>query len=182
MENCVITAGIGIDCSNLRRAGGLNKRLWLGNNSDLRVPISATANVITTLEFLTYASLYKFEGAKYAHSAQWTLQKNTDSGVAQFLHSVTMRIYNTSYQDDQILQDLAVAEVFAVVQTNNNEFLIYGGPNGLSASEGTGPTGKVAGDDTSTTITLTGNEISLPKRFDAGNVNATLALLEAYTA
>ena len=48
--------------------------------------------------------------------------------------------------------------------TNDNKFRIYGAQNGMSATEGTvSPTGRAQGEDTATTLTLTGEE-DLPYR------------------
>lgn len=142
--------------------------------------VDSTA-VISTIELNTYATLYKFEGAKFSHSATSNLVK-TESGNVSFTHELTMKVYNTNISDDQVLQNLSVAEVFAVIQTNNDDFFIYGAGNGLSASAVTAQTGKNAGDDSTTTVVLTGTERTLPKRFSAGNKTLTLQRLAAQTA
>lgn len=180
---CTISSGIGIDCSDLRRTGGVAKTIWLGNIEDLRAPFDVDATtVISTIELNTYRTLYKFEGAKFAHSATSNLVK-TDSGNVSFTHEVSMKLYNTNVSDDQILQNLSVAEVFAIVQTNNDDFFIYGAGNGLSASAVTSQTGKNAGDDSTTTVVLTGTERTMPKRFSVGGSKTlTLQRLAAQSA
>ena len=75
-----------------------------------------------------------------------------------------------------------MAEVGAVVQTNNNEFIILGAQNGLSSTESQLKSGKKSGDSSSSTITLTGNEQSVYKRFLKTDVNTTLSILNAMTA
>lgn len=182
MPNCNITAGIGIICTDLRRTGGVAKNVWLGNISDLRAPFDVdSTSIISTIELNTYATLYRFEGAKFAHMATSNLVR-TDSGNVSFTHELTMKVYNTNITDDQILQDLAVAEVFAIVQTNNDDFFIYGPGNGLSASAIAAQTGKNAGDDSTTTVTLTGSERVMPKRFGLATKQLTLQRLAAQTA
>ncbi len=134
MANCTITAGIDIICNDLRRTGGVAKNVWLFNIPNLRASIDVDSTTyITTIELNTYATLYRFEGAKFSHSATANLVK-TDSGNVSFTHELIMKVFNTNPTDDQVLQDLTVAEVGAIVQTNNDEFFIYGAGNGLSAS------------------------------------------------
>ncbi len=182
IDNCGITAGIDISCSDLRRTGGVAKNVWLFNISDLRAAIDVDASsYITTIELNTYATLYRFEGAKFSHSATSNLAK-TDSGNVSFTHELMMKVYNTNPTEDGVLQDLSVSEVGAIVQTNNDEFLIYGAGNGLSASAIAAQTGKNAGDDSTTTVTLTGSERTLPKRFLVTNKTLTLAWLNAHVA
>ena len=162
--SCTITSGIGIACADLKRVGGVNKRLWLFNMDDLRTPIDVTQTTITNLNFNSYALLYKFEGQKFAHSASAKLVR-TDSGNISFEHTVNLKVNNTTATEDQVIENLAVAEVGAIVQTNNNEFFIFGGGNGLIAMEMEDSTGQKLGDEEVTVIKLTGSETTLAKRF-----------------
>lgn len=181
---CDISSGIGITCADLKRVGGLNKRLWLFNMSDLRTPIDVSQSTITNLNFNAYASLYKFEGQKYAHSALAKLVR-TEAGNVSFEHTVNLKVNNTTATEDQVIENLAVAEVGAIVQTNNNEFFIFGGGNGLIAMEMEDSTGQKLGDEEVTVIKLTGSETTLAKRFarPAGTqgsiLNETLYYLNA---
>jgi hypothetical protein len=160
---CTITSGIGLSCSDLKRVAGVNKRVWLFNIDDLRTPIDTTQTFLTTLNFNTYALIYKFEGVKYSHSAESKLLKS-DNGNASWQHTVNLNINNTSFTEDQILEALAIAEVGAIVQTNNQEFLVYGGGNGLTCIDQTDPTGVKANDNEMTTVVLQGTETSTYKR------------------
>lgn len=185
--SCSISSGIGIACADLKRVGGVNKRVWVFNLDDLRTGIDVTQSYISTLNLITYATLYKFEGAKYSHSAESKLVR-TDAGNVSWEHTVNLKINNTTYQEDAVLEALAVAEVGVIVQTNNNEFLIYGAQNGLTCTEQTDPTGVKLGDDESTTVKLSGSEPTTPKRLiiaagTSGNiVQQTLFYLNSITS
>lgn len=161
--SCTISSGIGISCADLRRVAGLNKRVWAFNLDDLRTPIDPTLSFITNLNFNTYALLYKFDGKKYTHSAESKLVRS-DEGSVSWEQTLTLRINNTTYQEDAVLQDLAVAETGWIVQTNSKEFFIYGAANGLDMMEMTDPTGQKIGDSETTTVVMKGTELSLPKR------------------
>lgn len=180
---CTISAGIGIVCADLRRTGGVNKKVWVGNITDLRAPFNIdTTDYIQNIELNTYRTLYAFEGAKFSHSGASNLAK-TDSGNVSFSHEFLLKVFNTNPTDDFILESLATSDVFVICQTMNDDFLIYGGANGLSASALTAQTGKNQGDDSTTTVTLSGSERTLPKRFlVGGDKQLTLNRLNAMTA
>ncbi len=183
---CNISSGIGLSCADLRRVAGLNKRVWLFNIDDLRTPIDVTQTFITNLNLNTYALLYKFEGKKYAHSAECK-ENRTDEGNVSFEHTVTLKINNTTFTEDQVLETLVVSEVGAIVQTNSREFLIYGAGNGLDCMEMTDPTGQKIGDSEVTSIVLKGSETTFPKRLilpasaNGDSFQSTLFYLNALT-
>lgn len=184
--SCEIGSGIGISCADLKRVAGLNKRLWLFNMDNLRTPIDVTQTTITNINLNAYALLFKFEGQKYAHSASAKLVR-TDSGNISFEHTVNMKVNNTTATEDQVIEALATAEVGAIVQTNNNEFFIFGAGNGLTMMEMEDSTGQKQGDEEVTVIKLVGSETTLAKRFarPAGTqgsiLNETLFYLNALT-
>jgi len=179
---CGITAGITVTCADLRRVGGVKQTLWLGNLSDLATPFDPVAigsNYVQSLPFTVYKSLYKIQGPKFAHSADCKMLLS-DAGSVSFQHTVTIRVFNDTPNEDNVLQDLTVAEMFAIVQTNNQEFLMYGIGNGMRGTEADLPTGKKMGDDPITTLTLTGVEKTVYKRFLVNNdMNQTLNYLNA---
>lgn len=179
--NCGISAGLGVDCSDLRKPGGLAKRLWLFNLDDLRVRINTgQTGYITDLEFNNYRGLYEIESAKFSHEATWTLQKG-EGGNVLFQHQVIVRAFNNDPTDDAVIENLATADVGAIVETNNGELLILGGGTGMSAADPTtGSTGRQVADNTATQITLIGVDKYLPKRFLRGNsFDTSIAFLNA---
>lgn len=179
MANCGITNGMGVSCDNLRKPAGLSKRVWVANLDAFRLPIPVQLNTyITDFEMNVYKGLYKFESTKFAHQGTWTIQKG-DGGNVSFQHQVVMRLFNSEPVSDEVLEDLTTADVVVIVETNNQELLIYGGGNGLNATEGTGTTGRQLTDDTATVITLTGVEKYIPKRFLRVDYATSIAYLNA---
>lgn len=178
---CGIGSGIDYDCNSKRRISGV-KKVWLFNVGDLSTPIDPDGTgYVTGLNFDGYDGLYLFDAGKFSHSATSTINVQADSGAVSFLQSVTLRLFVDSPVELSTLSDLLVAEVGAIVLTNNNEFRIYGAANGLSATEGAvSPTGRAQGEDTATSVTLTGEE-ALPYRLLLQTDFATtLNLVEAY--
>lgn len=179
--SCGITSGITIACSDLKRVGGLNKRLWLFNIDDLAQPLVAlNSGFVTNIPLTTYRTLYKIEGPKFAHSFSIKEQRSDDGNV-QWEHSLNIKVYNTDPTEDATLENLTIGEFGAVVQTNNLEFLILGGQNGLTSTESEVKSGQKSGDSSISNIVLTGNEASIYKRLLRTDVNSTLAYLNAMT-
>jgi len=58
--NCGIEGGFDIDCSDLKKPGGLYRKVWVFNLGDLRSPIPVQlSSYITNLDFSTYQSQKK---------------------------------------------------------------------------------------------------------------------------
>lgn len=180
--NCLITAGIDVNCDDLRKPGGLYREAWVYNLSSLSAPLAVDAeSYITNLPLSTYVGLYKFAGTKYSHEATWT-EQTSDGGNKSYAQSVTLRLFNSNPTHDAAIEDLGVAEVGVIVRTNAGEFLIYGAENGLTSDGSTGGNGRQATDATTSSIVLTGVERFLPKRLlIGGSATNTLAYLNAAT-
>jgi hypothetical protein len=164
MPFCGISSGIDYVCTSKRRISGV-KKVWLFNVDTLSSAIDPNGTgYVNGLEFDGYDALYLFDAGKFSHSANSTINVQTDSGAVSFLQQVILRVFADSPEEISTLADLLVSTVGAIVLTNNNEFRIYGAQNGMSATEGNvSPTGRAQGEDTATSITLTGEE-SLPYR------------------
>ncbi len=182
--NCGIEDGFDIDCADLKKPGGLYRKVWVFNLGDLRQPIPVSlANYITDLEFNTYRSLYGFESVKFSHDAVWQ-QQNGDGGNVSYLQTVNLRLANNTPTTDKVIEDASVAELGVITRSNAGEFLIWGAENGLASDPATtGGTGRQATDSTFTQLTLVGTERYLPKRLlIGGSAATTLAYLTAMEA
>jgi len=178
MANCNISAGVGVDCSDLRRVGGLNKRIWFFNLSG----VTYTTNVngyITALSFPTYEGLYTFEGKKNSHSSGYQLI-NQEGANKFFQHDSVVKLFATTPDDQAVIEDLAVASVGIIVETSNREFVLYGKDNGMDLITLVQNTGAVGASDVSATLTFQGSESEMPKFVLSTDYETTLALLESY--
>lgn len=178
MANCNISAGIGVDCSDLRRVGGLNKRIWFFNLSG----VTYTTNVngyITALSFPTYEGLYTFEGKKNSHSSGYQLI-NQEGANKFFQHDSVVKLFATTPDDQSVIEDLAVASVGIIVETSNREFVLYGKDNGMDLITLVQNTGAVGASDVSATLTFQGSESEMPKFVLSTDYETTLTLLESY--
>lgn len=177
---CKAETGIENTCDDLLRVGGAGQTFWVGYISELEEKFDLSqATSISTMNFLAYGGLRRFDGQKYAHSFGSQLQVAA-GGNKSFLHTFVAKLFSNSTEDDKVLQDLAVGtDIFVVAQNNNQEIFILGPGNGLSATEGAQNTGTTADSDTTETLTLTGAEKVKPLRFlSGGSYSNSIAALE----
>lgn len=182
--DCGIESGIGIDCQDLRKPGGVYRAAWVFNLSDLLTPIDVTiADYVTNLNFSTYQSLYLFESSKFSHQGTWN-QQTGEGGNISYLLTAILRVANNNPAADKVIEDASVSELCVIFKTNTGEYLIYGAENGLSSDDATtGGTGRQSTDSTFTQLNLVGTERYLPKRLlIGGTAAATQAYLDAATA
>ena len=183
--DCLIQNGMLVTCDDLRRVGGVNKRFWVYNIDGMDRAVGeqgytiSGSGFVTAMAFNTYGGIYEFEGQRKSHSGGWK-EANAAGGNRFFIHDVIMKLLNTTPWDDQVIEDLLVADVGVILETNNLEFLIYGGFNGMSMEEGVQNTGQELESDEASILTFAGQEQKLPKRFFTTDYATTLALIVGY--
>lgn len=181
MASCKATAGISNSCTDLLRVGGLDKTFWLFYKSqlDTQISLAQTAD-INQLDFGSYGGLLRFDGQKFQHQYESPLVV-ANSGNRSYAPKVTIKILSTTTSRDVIIQSINLGQdIVAIVQNNNQEFLILGAGNGLYVTENTQGSGQTGDADTSDTIVLTGAEKTKPLRFALGaGYQATLDYLKS---
>lgn len=177
--SCGVTSGITINCDALKKVGGVNKRIWVFNLSDLQDDKYTINNdgYVTALNFDTYGGLYKIVSDKFSHSGGYSAQVQS-GGNTYFQHQVTIKAFPDTPIEDQMIEDLSVADVGAIIETNNEEFLLYGAYIGLRLSAGEQNSGTEFGSDITDQITLQGGEKSKPLRIFNTDYATTKAYLE----
>lgn len=176
---CGISSGLSINCQNLKKVGGVKKAAYLFNLADLTSYTIDGDGYITALNFAAYAGLYKFQARKQSHSGGYTAVIQDPGGNKFFQHDVTIKAFAENPTDNEVLEDLLVSEVGVILETNNNQFILYGAYNGLEETAGTQNTGTAPGSDISDNVTLTGAEQDLPKYVFDTDATTTRAYLES---
>jgi len=185
MADCLITSGIVAECEDLRRVGGVNKRFWVFNINQLDKTVGTNGftfdvnGYITAIAFTVYGGLYKFESQQQSHSGGYTAVVQV-GGNRFFNHDALAKIFNTTPDDDAVIEELLVADVGIIMETNNQEFILFGGFNGMRIAEVVQNSGQESGSDTTTQLTFQGQEKELPKRILTTDYATTLALLQGY--
>lgn len=184
MSSCLITSGIIASCDDLRRVGGVNKRLWIFNMNQLDKASGTegytyTSDYVSAINWTTYGGLYRFETQQKSHSGGFEAQVQA-GGNKFFKHNVIAKFINTTPTDDQVLEDLLVSDVGIILETNNSEFMLFGGKNGMDITAMVQNSGTESASDTATMATFEGEEKDAPKRILATDYATTIALLESY--
>mgnify|MGYP007047359005 CR=1 FL=1 len=179
MANCKITAGIDLTCDDLRRLGGLNNRFWIYAPSDVTGTTESIAGYVEALTFASGAASFTFDSPENSCSAGWEAV-SAEGGNKFFNHTVAIKLLSTTPDDDATIEEMLVAKMAVIVETQNQEFLIYGINNGLKTTEGAQNSGAENASDTTDSLTLTGGDKLKPKRFFSTDYATTLALLVGY--
>lgn len=179
---CKVSSGIDNTCASRLKGSGLGKTFWVFYKSDLDTQISTEQTAdIGTLDFGSYGGVYRMDGAKFSHD--FTFEEVVGAGGnVSYNHNFNWKLNPDSTADDVTIQDLNLGDdVIILAEDLNKKFFILGAANGLQSSATTGGSGgKETGGDTAVSGTLTGNEPTLPLRFElGGGYDATLAYIEA---
>ncbi len=161
MANCKVVYGVTNVCSDLLQASGVDKDFYVGYVSDLSAKFSlAQTGAISSISFLSYMGLVKFEGQKFSHSFSHELTVGA-GGTISYKHMASVKLMPLSTQDDVEIQRLTQAQdAFFVMQDNNESFYIIGPSKGMRA---------VAGP-----ISFEGNEKVVPLRFSLGTTTQAI--------
>jgi len=181
MGICRVQYGITLACGDLNFPGGVFPDFYVGYTRDLSAAISTVqSGVITSLSFVAYRGLVKFEGQKFVHKGDSEVVKGA-GGNLYFMHRFAAKLTNLSTQDDVEVQRLLQAQdAFVIIRNNNDDFFIYGAKNGMSSVAGpVVSTGMAAADEVTATVTLEGAEPTLPLRFFVTDAATTVSYLDA---
>lgn len=180
MANCVdLLQGIDPSCAALNKVGGINKRVWAGQLSMLDNPkyTEDADGYIATIEMATISSvvqqLVTFTGKKFKNST--ANEVVVGENVNTINQQVTLALYYTTPTEREAIETLINADdVFIAVEGNYGRIELYGIDLGLNCSAGTGGLGALLNDNTAFVITLSDEQLTLPKQFRSAT-NATLA-------
>lgn len=191
-----LTRGINPNCDATRKAGGLNRRVYVGLLSDLSAVTFGTSNLVTGFTFASTKGFVKFIGKREKHNSVMALEVGENFNLRN--HGINLvAYYNTAAELEALDALLDVEGVFVVAETNSGELEVWGmnkGPNfanfGLKASAIAGGSGTAIVDSNIYTLSLNGNLENLQLYFQgppAGSppvaltLAANIAILDALT-
>ena len=175
MPTCsFLTIGLDPTCEALKKLGGANKRIWIGQISDIDTVTFGVDGEITAFTLLTGKSLKAFIGKKEKH--QGTYELTAGETVNLFNQAAILALYFETDLERKAVNELVnVEDMFAMIETNAGSIEVFGISNssvlgydnfGLKATAGTGNgTGVLINDDTVYRVTLSGNVPNLPMRY-----------------
>lgn len=187
-----LTRGLDPSCEALKKLGGLAKRVWVGQLSQLDgyTVNNNTLDIETlTMEDSPASTLKKFVGKKLKHSATTPVEVGENINV--FNQTVNLVLYHFTSREKAAIEELVnVEDAFVLVETFGGQIEVYGIDTqgvltsddplgGLNCSAGDGGTGVALNDATSYTVTLSGQHRIMSRIFNV-NPSATLADNIAY--
>jgi hypothetical protein len=168
-----LTRGINPNCEATRKAGGLNKRLYIGLLSDLEAITFGTGNLVTGFTFAATKGFIKVIGKREKHNSTMALEVGDNFSLRN--HGINAVIYyNTPLELEALDALIDVEGAFVVAETNAGELECWGinkGSNfanfGLKASAVEGGSGTAITDSNIYTLSLAGNHENLQLYFGA---------------
>ena len=125
---------------------------------------------------MSITNTFTFESPDNSCSAGWEAVV-AEGGNKFFNHTVAIKLAATTPLDDEAIEEMLVAKMTVIVETQNQELLIYGINNGLKTTEGTQNSGAEDASDTTDSLTMSGGDKLKPTRFFTTDYDTTLALL-----
>lgn len=182
MATCIdLLQGLDPSCFALNKAGGVNKRVWIGQLSQLAGYTTDGNGYITNISLNSYETLYKFVGKRDKNSGMY--EGTIGENVNTFNQSVTLELYHGSPTERNAIAELYNADdVFCFLETNAGQIEVFGIDLGLNASALSGGTGTLLNDKTSTTLTLSGEQKTMPKLFMSVDLATSISYLDSISA
>jgi len=175
-------------CDAIKKKGGFDKTFFIGNVADLdSVTISATGEVVA-IAFVATTGFKKITGKRLKHGANATLEVGDVVNMRK--QNFNAVLYGKSAAERFALETLADAvDVFIIAESNAGTFEVFGLANdldgkydnyGMSPTAGEWKHGVLINDDTSVTMTFSGDLPNAALIFDeSATVVANLATLDA---
>lgn len=184
--------GLDPSCDALKKLGGLAKRVWIGQLSQLDgYTVNETTLDIETLDMVSSpaSTLKKFIGKKLKHSATTPVEVGENINV--FNQTVNLVLFHFTSKEKAAIEELVnIEDAFVLVETFAGQIEVYGIDTegsessedpigGLNTSAGDGGTGVSLNDPTQFTLTLSGQHRIMSRIFNV-STSATLAQNIAY--
>jgi len=165
MATCTtkISTGLDASCEALDKIGGVNKTIYFGNLDELTFTTNVAGYIDSVvLTASPQAFLYKFIGKTKKHNSTFELQVGENTNT--WKQAVLAKLYFYFPAERAAIEALTTADdLVAFVQTESGLFEVYGWSKGIRAEAATGANGILIQDDTSLLVTISGEEVSLPK-------------------
>jgi hypothetical protein len=183
MSNCLgLLSGINPDCAALNKVGGVDKRVWFVEKKYLSVTYD-NLGYMNSLALSNIGSipakLYKFTTKRDKNVANWPM--TIGENVNTWNHGITLPLYLSTPAQVLAAENLANADdVVCFYEENAGSIRVLGIGKGLNGSAGEGGSGTLLNDPTGYSLTLSGEEMQMPKYFSINGATASTAQNIAY--
>lgn len=187
MGCATLAKGIQAGCADIKKAGGINKRIWLGLIDDLASVTYGAGNIVTGFTFKTGKGLVKYDGRKEKNSSGIEVEVGENLNFRN--QTVTMLVYySTAAQLTTLDALLDTEQLFAVVEPNSGPLEVWGlnltdyTGYGLNVTGYSKSSGVVLNDSTAATVTLSGAHTNLELHYNpVATKTANVTALDAIT-
>lgn len=171
-------------CAALKKKGGLKKRVWIGSYDNVVTVLDDTTGYIDGVSMVSASpanKLYKYIGKKLKHNGAFEGQVGENTNVINQNLNLVLYAY-TPAEREAIEKLFNSEEVVAFVETEAGQIELWGYETGLTASALTGGSGTALNDSTAITITLSGQQDTLPKVVVIDDASSATSDLESTIA
>ena len=178
MPDCSeLLQGITPNCLGLNKVGGIDKRVWIGEKKNITYSVDG-AGYVNSISMATSGSLptklYKFTSKRDKNSATWPM--TVGENVNTWNHSLVLMLFLSNPSQVLAAETLAnTDDLVCFYQENADNIRVLGIGKGLNGSAGEGGSGTLLNDPTGYSLTLSGEEMAMPKYFSINGTVATLA-------
>ena len=155
--SCTITTGRKLPCKSA--FGGIKKVYFanFGDNAIGNITVAATGEA----SFDGTPTWYEFD-VKGNSSLETTVTSSRENGTTFYTQTLNLTLTYLDAETQQVLQTLAVARPYIVVEDYYGNSFLCGAENGAECTGGTVVTGAAAGDLSGFTLTFEGMEETAP--------------------
>ena len=153
-------------CAAVKKAGGVNKKIYAGSVKDLQGVTFSANGTISALTFATGKQLVSFTGRVAKNTASEPITAEGEGNVNLYAHTVQPVLFHFTQADRVAIEELfALDQVFFILPMRSGQILTYGLSNnantlqdfGMKLSEGDDAVGIELIDMNAQTATFAGN-------------------------
>jgi len=184
-----LTTGLAGDCAAVKKAGGVNKSIYVGSIKDL-TSVTFTSGAITGLTFAASKVLVKLTGRMEKNTASEPIAAEGEGNVNIYTHTVQPVLYHATQAERTAIEELfALDQAFFIVPMRSGQIVCYGISNdadtlqdyGLKLSEGDDAVGVALNDMNAQTATFAGSMLHKAIIFGEANTYAeNITTLDGY--
>jgi hypothetical protein len=173
-------------CEALNKVGGVDKRFWGVPKNQIASYTTNSDGAVNTLLLkqiagsspAEYFTLAKFSGKRDKHD--FGVEGVAGENVNTFNHQGIVALFAYSPAEIAAIEKLFnTDDVVLFAETNAGQIKVYGLDKGLNGSALSMREGVVLNDPTQCTVTLEGEQMTMPKVFSTGTLAQTIAYLDA---
>ena len=167
MGECIdIFRSIGATCNALNNVGGVNKRIWITQLSQLQSYTFDADGYLNTLTLNVDSRLQTITGKKFSNSGNF---EGVIGNARLIKQNAILKIFYSNPTDKSSLETYIKAQQLVVFfETESKKIEVYGLEKGMTLSAFAGGTGTNLQDESSALYTISGEQKSLPFYFRNG--------------